>query len=81
MQPILSFQDLEKTLSVERLRPYRTAPEDTDSVVLARYLWNMALSHALYPALHLLEVSLRNRIHQAATERFGTIWLKDSRSF
>lgn len=31
---------------------------------LARYLWNVALCEALYPAFHTLEVGFRNSIHK-----------------
>ena len=38
-------------------------PEDTDEVdSVARYLWNLALCSALQPALHTLEVTVRNHL-------------------
>ena len=58
-------------LSLDRLARYR--PPGTDErAVMVNYLWNMALSEALYPALHALEISLRNAIHTAATTEFGS---------
>lgn len=39
---------------------------------LATYLWNLALGESLYPSLHGIEVTLRNSIHDAASEKFGT---------
>jgi hypothetical protein len=74
-----SFQELEKTLSEERLAPFRRSPEEREADVIARYLWNIALSESLYPALHLVEVSLRNRINDAASQSWGPGWLRDTR--
>ena len=50
-------------LSPARLQVgFRASPEDTDTVVLARYFRNLALCESLYPVLHVLEITLRNRI-------------------
>jgi hypothetical protein len=64
MQPFNNFEALQKTLSQQRLGPYLKRASDelgstaTDELikkhVITHYLWNMALSEALYPALHLL---------------------------
>lgn len=68
------FTDLERALSRERLAPYRP-PGGGDLDLIANYLWNVALSEALYPILQSLEVTLRNATHNAATIRFGTdLW-------
>jgi hypothetical protein len=48
---------------------YRT-PIDSDFEVIAKYLWNMVLCEALYPALHTLEIALRNTVRQAAIGRY-----------
>ncbi|SEU31894.1 hypothetical protein SAMN05443639_116118 [Stigmatella erecta] len=40
-------------------------------MILGRYLWNIALCQALYPALHSLEVAFRNRLHEALKLHFG----------
>ena len=60
-------------------------PEDTDEVdSVARYLWNLALCSTLQPALHTLEVTVRNhlftvsrRIVDEAALSFDTVrcWL------
>ena len=65
------FAHFERALSPERLRPYRP-PGGDDLDLIANYLWNIALSEALYPVLQNLEVTLRNAIHNAATRAFGT---------
>ena len=64
-------------LSPVRLRlGFRISPREPDSLVLARYLWNVALREALYPVLHILEITLRNRLdalHGTASEAIGWI--------
>ena len=57
---MLSIASLRSALSADRLSAY-ALPEDTDEVdSVARYLWNLALCSALQPALHTLEVTVRN---------------------
>ena len=81
---MLSIGSLRNALSAERLSAY-AMPEDADEVdSVARYLWNLALSSALQPALHTLEVTVRNHLFTVArgivdetTLTFNTIpcWL------
>lgn len=65
------FSGLEMAISSDRLISYRQAG-DTDTDTYARYLWNMALSETLYPALKCFEVALRNGMHRAAIKHFST---------
>jgi len=59
---MLSIEGLRSVLSAERLSAY-ALPEDADEVdTVARYLWNLALCSALQPALHTLEITVRNRL-------------------
>lgn len=59
-----------------RLEAYRP-PGGTDEDMMVNYLWNLALSEALYPALGAMEVALRNSIHAAATSRYRTdLWFE-----
>ena len=59
---MLSIGSLRNALSTERLSAY-AVPKDTDEVdSVARYLWNLALCSALQPALHTLEVTVRNHL-------------------
>ncbi|MYB05047.1 MAG: hypothetical protein F4Y24_01715 [Gemmatimonadetes bacterium] len=59
---MLSIGSLQNALSAERLGAY-ARPEDTDEVdSVARYLWNLALCSTLQPALHTLEVTVRNHL-------------------
>lgn len=69
------FLLLRQVVPSERLEKYRQLPTDTDLDLFERYLWNIALSEALYCALQNLEVGLRNSIHRTATHHFGrSLW-------
>lgn len=60
--PILTYAKAVRALSAPRLKAYSLAT-DSDSVdAVARYLWNMQLVSALWPTVHLLEVTFRNAI-------------------
>lgn len=63
-----------ETVSPERFSPYLTqAADELDAVGL--YLWNVALSEALYPALQAVEVALRNTLHTGLAAHWGsTTW-------
>lgn len=59
---MLSIGSLRSALSAERLGAY-ALPTDADGVDgVARYLWNLALCSVLQPALHTLEVTVRNHL-------------------
>jgi len=71
----MSLADLERNLSLPRLNKYRSSAA-SDAEAMCLYVWNMALSAAFQPAIHALEVTLRNgcvRIGTslAARERAG----------
>ena len=68
------LHDLRAAASDVRLQSYRESDQgDVDTVV--HYLWNVRLSEALYPILAIFEVTLRNQVHNALTERYGTeLW-------
>lgn len=75
------LSSLRLAVSQERLEPY-THQNDTDGLeAFSRYVWNMLISEALYPALQGLEITLRNSIHSAATDAFGSeFWMDSKRS-
>lgn len=66
-------------LSNDRLNAYKTGACRTESDILSRYLWNIALCEALYPPLNMLEIGLRNRCDFALTMKFGTRWLEEDK--
>ncbi len=60
------FDELELAVSHPRMERYR--PQNgSDFATVANYFWNMALCEALYPSLNVLEITLRNGVHQAAS--------------
>lgn len=65
-----TFKVFEKRISRPRLHRYRRTMK-TKEEAIALYLWNVALSEALYPALHFFEIALRNATHDALTAHFG----------
>lgn len=69
--------NFQRALSDARFNAYRR-PSDTSHLdVIARYLWNTALSEALYPALQALEITLRNSVHEAISQRAGSaMWFE-----
>ena len=65
------YKKLEAALLAERLSAYgRDNPGP--SIVMARYLWNIAICESLYSPLQMFEVALRNGIHCAMTALCGT---------
>ncbi|MDF2185672.1 Abi family protein [Grimontia hollisae] len=59
---------MKKYISVERLDIYSKHLKVKDSEIIAAYQWNKDLAGALLPALHCLEVTLRNAISCAIQE-------------
>jgi hypothetical protein len=62
---------LDPWVSTERLESYRL-PGDSDLQMVVNYLYNLALSEALYTPLSFLEISLRNSLHANLMAFFGT---------
>ena len=68
-------ENLVKLISKNRLSSYKYDNNDTDSILLERYLYNIEVSKALYPILSILEISLRNRINEAIETTIRQDWL------
>ena len=62
-------------ISKERLESYRTSPNDSIEDLIKTYLYNIKLSEALYPALSLLEITLRNHLNNSIGAIIKTDWL------
>lgn len=62
---------LEAVFSKERLEPYYAYRSECFDAVISRYFWNVRLCESLYPTLHYLEISLRNKIHHEAVVHFS----------
>jgi len=72
------FSSVGHCISIKRIESYRVAG-DTDDDVLSRYMWNVCLCEALYPALHSLEIALRNSIYTEVTKMTNNPnWLLDN---
>lgn len=67
--------NLVNLFSSNRLSSYKYNINDTDSIALERYLFNIEVSKSLYPLLSILEISLRNRINQAIENTIQKDWL------
>lgn len=65
------LHDLGDVASDVRLQSYRQSDRDEIETVVV-YLWNLRLSEALYPILAIFEVTLRNAMHNALSERYGS---------
>jgi hypothetical protein len=68
----ISLAALRRALSEPRLEAYRLHADESTSALFGRYRWNMALCAAMHPALHLLEVALRNNVHLAIAGLYRT---------
>lgn len=67
----LNLQKIEENISPARLSSYAiiAGSRKRDSLIGA-YNWNKHVSSALYPIIQCLEVSLRNSLHNAASNHF-----------
>lgn len=63
-----------RTLAPERFDAYRKPGDQDELDAIARYAWNIDVSKALHPKLHILEVSFRNQLHNALTALYGSAW-------
>lgn len=68
-------ENLTDLFSSIRLSSYKYDDNDTNSIILDRYLYNIELSKSLYPLLSILEISLRNRINKALDTVIMSDWL------
>lgn len=68
------FDELRVIFSQERLDGYldHAHCNNSKNEALIAYSWNIELSQALYPALQILEIALRNSLHDSITESYQT---------
>lgn len=72
-QPTL-YPSLEDTLSIDRFGTYLGWAGGDRNRAIELYTLNAALCESLYTPLHMLEVALRNRIHQVMAAAHGDSW-------
>jgi len=72
---------LEATISPERLKAYLAKAAYDRTEALELYLWNTALSQALYGPLQALEISLRNVLNRELCSKYGLEWYKKYKAY
>jgi len=70
---------LHSSVSQDRLRRYHGIAAGDAAQALRLYMWNTALSEALYGPIQGLEVTLRNKIHGQLTAKLRASWYDDAR--
>lgn len=72
---------LERPISRVRLENYRPQGAN-DLEMITNYFFNLEISESLYPALQAFEIALRNSIHLALSDLYGTsYWFDDPHLF
>ena len=69
-----AIEEIETSLSRERLGTYLDAAGDDRERAIRFHAWNTAVSAAFYGPLQGLEVALRNAMHRQLAERYGPAW-------
>ena len=69
------FDHLSIIFSRKRLEGYLSnAPHNLDKQeALVNYSWNIELSQELYPTVQILEIALRNTLHQSLRDLFKAL--------
>lgn len=65
----MNWNELEKHFSAARLGRYRAARGGDEIGAAGDYAYNLKLAEAMMPVLNILEISLRNGIHERLTAR------------
>lgn len=72
------YMQFESALSTERLSTYMQWANQDSNIAKELYGLNMALSEALYTPLHMLEITLRNAIHNRMIDIHGEKWFTNN---
>lgn len=81
-QAPFEYQDsgeIRLSLSEDRFAPYLQSAGYSEAYAFNLYLYNARLSKAFLFPLHMLEVTLRNRINSIFCSQYGADWPHDSR--
>ena len=65
------IDNLEKSISPDRLATYLQETGNNKENALKLYLWDTDISSAFYPPLQNLEITLRNALHRELTKLYG----------
>lgn len=68
-------------LSPKRLSKYVLNTNESDDVVISRYLWNIALAESFFPVIAIFEVVLRNKIYDSVSKNIQMAWVDENTSF
>lgn len=71
---IIPYPGIEDTLSADRFGTYLGWAGADRNKAVSLYTLNALLSESLHLPLHMLEVALRNRIHQVMSKAYGDNW-------
>lgn len=69
----MNWKDIEKHFSSARLRRYQQAYLGDNEKAALAYSNNMLLAEAMMPLLNVLEIALRNGVHNRLTLRYGRL--------
>jgi hypothetical protein len=61
---------IEPSISTARLQRYQANPPNSLETAV-NYFWNVALAESLYCSLNMVEIALRNGLHNSLTQHFG----------
>jgi len=64
------MENIKKIISPSRFSTFSKRGRD-DHEALNYYLWDISLCQSLYPCLHILEITLRNTIHNSAIKQYN----------
>ncbi|MCY3878282.1 MAG: Abi family protein [Rhodobacteraceae bacterium] len=74
------LDELEGSLSADRLRTYLTVTGGDRADAVRLYTWNTAISAAFYGPLQALEVALRNAMNRELAAVYGQAWYDNSKT-
>lgn len=82
MEKYLLFENLEKSISKDRLEHYSKIFSINDQkIIIQKYLLNVALSKSLYFSLQTFETTLRNSIHIVLSDKLNNEFWFDDENF
>ena len=72
------LSELRRILSKERIGSYERTVGGDISKAIELHMWNTIVSGAFYSPLQLVELALRNAVHDRMSETHGRSWLQNS---
>jgi len=75
----MPHQQLIKNISEVRFKPYLEIAENNMMKAIKLYEFNIKISESFYPALHNLEISLRNKFYSQLSKTHGPRWLLNNK--